>query len=203
MKLYMSRKCPPGVICIENITAIFLVSIISVVIAYYFYILKINKVKNTPIVEREMVVSMPPPPFPPRIFSPPVNVLTNPYTPPLKDGGWFPTGVGFNGGVPINIKTRGFDNSYRQTGILTRSNGRETILPLMGRPLHINRNKWQFYTISDNNIKLPISRNGKSCTSEYGCDNLYNGDSVYIEGYNDTFNVTIYDNYEPRYIPYL
>ena len=24
--------------------------------------------------------------------------------------------------------------------------------------------------------------------------NLYNGDTVYVEGYNDTFNVTMYEN---------
>ena len=46
----------------------------------------------------------------------------------------------------------------------------------------------------NNSIKLPISNNGKSCTSEYGCDNLYNGDNVYVEGYNDAFKVTMYDN---------
>ena len=58
-----------------------------------------------------------------------------------------------------------------------------------GRPLMANRDKWQFYTMN-NNIKLPIVNRGKSCTNEYGCDNLYNGDSVYVEGIKDAFNVT-------------
>ena len=57
--------------------------------------------------------------------------------------------------------------------------------------------------MSENNVKLPVSRNGRSCTNEYGCDDLFNGDTVYIEGYNDSFKVTIYDNYQPRYIPVL
>ena len=75
----------------------------------------------------------------------------------------------------------------------------------MGRPLHTNRSKWQYYTMSDSNnsVKLPISQNGRSCTDEYGCDSLYNGDNVYIEGYNDAFNITVYDNNKPNYIPYL
>ena len=66
----------------------------------------------------------------------------------------------------------------------------------MGRPLHTNRNKWQYYTISDQNqgIKLPVSRNGRSCTNEYGCDDLFNGDTIYVEGYKDAFKVTIYEN---------
>ena len=107
--------------------------------------------------------------------------------------------------VPINISTRAVDVNYRQVGILTRENGKETILPLMGRPLYTNRDKWQFYTLSDqnNSIKLPITFKGKSCTNEYGCDNLYNGDVVYVEGYNDAFKVTSYDNNTMKYIPFV
>ena len=52
-------------------------------------------------------------------------------------------------------------------------------------------------------IKLPVTNAGRSCTSEYGCDNLYNGDTVYVEGYNDAFKVTMYDNNTIRYIPVL
>ena len=79
------------------------------------------------------------------------------------------------------------------------------ILPLMGRSLITNRDKWQFYTMSDtnNSVKLPVSNRGKSCTNEYGCDNIYNGDTVYVEGYNDAFKATVYENNNIRYIPYL
>ena len=80
-------------------------------------------------------------------------------------------------GIPININTRGFDTNYSQIGILTRLNGEETILPIMGRPLYSNRSKWQYYTMSDksNAIKLPMSNNGRSCTGEYGCDEITSG----------------------------
>ena len=53
----------------------------------------------------------------------------------------------------------------------------------------------------NNMIKLPITFKNKSCTSEQGCDNLYDGDSIYVEGYKETFNVTMYDNNVIRYIP--
>ena len=43
-------------------------------------------------------------------------------------------------------------------------------------------------------IKLPITFKNKSCTSDQGCDNVYNGDTLYVEGYNDLFRVTVYDN---------
>ena len=108
-------------------------------------------------------------------------------------------------GVPINIKTQGFNSNYSQIGILTRNDDSETILPLIGRPLHSSRNKWQYYTMSDknNSVKLPVSKNGRSATQEYGVDELFNSDSIYVEGYNDAFKVTVYDNNQPEYIPYI
>lgn len=131
----------------------------------------------------------------------------NPYSPPLKLDRYMPPMFSpiDPRGVPINVRTRGYLDAYRQVGLLTRLNGKETILPLMGRPLHTNRNKWQYYTISDQNqgIKLPVSRSGRSCTNEYGCDELYNSDTIYVEGYKEAFKVTMYENALPRYIPYV
>lgn len=137
-----------------------------------------------------------------------VDVLLNPYSPPLRDDRInnqnFNNFNNFNN-IPINIPTQSVDTNYRQIGLLTRVNGPETILPLMGRPLFTNRDKWNFYTMNDKNnmIKLPITFKNKSCTSEQGCDNLYDGDTVYVEGYSDIFRVTMYDNNTLRYIPSL
>jgi hypothetical protein len=199
----MAKKCPPGVICVENATILFIIIAIASVLIYYYVVYQKNvgsKRESQPTV----VIREESNPF----FSRGVgNVLLNPLTPPLRDGGYFrpPPVVGDPRGVPINIRTRGFDRRYRQVGLLTRLGGKETILPLMGRPVHFNRNKWMFYTLSDkfNSVKLPISSNGRSCTSEYGCDDLSNGDTVYVEGYKDAFKVTMYDNMLPRYIPFI
>ena len=75
----------------------------------------------------------------------------------------------------------------------------------MGRPLYTSRQKWQYYTISDqhNSVKLPISKAGKSCTNEYGCDRVYTGDTVFIDGLNDVYGVTIYDNDTIKYLPFI
>ena len=131
------------------------------------------------------------------------DVLLNPYVPPMRDDR---VTLDVRGPVvPINVSTQGTANAeYRQVGILTRISGPETILPLMGRPIFRNRDKWQFYTISEKNnfIKLPISVKGRSCTNEYGCDNVYTGDTVYVEGYNDAFKVTAYENTVMQYLPY-
>ena len=193
--MYMPRRCPKGTICIENMTFIFLIVLSTLAIIYY-----LNNQRSRPMPPTNIIIQKPPTQLPPPLLQRP-SVLLNPYAPPLRDTTFFRSSYG----IPINVQTRGLDTAYRQVGILTRINGVETILPIMGRPLHVNRNKWQYYSMSDknNSVKLPISRNGKSCTNEYGCDSLYNGDSVYVEGYNDAFKVTIYENNIPRYIPYI
>ena len=203
----MVKVCPPGVFCIENMTITYIISILLLVGIYFYFTHQNNHPSQPPsIIIKEQVSDRG---FFPRFNSGysnnPRNVLMNPFVAPLKDNSFFPPDMGDPRGIPINIKTRGYDTSYRQVGILTRIAGEEAILALMGRPLHTNRNKWQYYTMSDNNtsVKLPVSRAGRSCTNEYGCDELYNGDSVYVEGYNDAFKVTIYENSEPRYIPFI
>jgi hypothetical protein len=199
----MARKCPPGVICIENVTITFLI-LVFLVIALYFYYFGFSP--NTIVLNQDIVST--PSVFPRWNASGDASrdVLMNPYSPPLKMDRFMPPISPIDPrGMPINVRTRGFDDAYRQVGLLTRINGRETLLALMGRPLHTNRNKWQYYTISDQNhgIKLPVSKNGRSCTGEYGCDDLMNGDTIYVEGYKDAFKVTMYDNAAPRYIPHL
>ena len=134
------------------------------------------------------------------------NSMNDPYVPPLKDTSiYFQTNTSDERGIPINVRTSGYNRNYSQIGILTRTNGSEMILPLMGRKNMRRNDRWQYYTMSNTgnlNTKLPVSSNGKSCTSEYGCDEIYNGDIVYVEGYNDTFKATVYENSLFSYIPF-
>jgi hypothetical protein len=209
----MAKKCPPGVFCIENMTIMYLIIIFGIVgfYVYKIYLMKQHHMAHQtsqnirPIIIKEERNHGFFPKFNTGFLNDPRNILMNPFVAPLKDNSYFQSDMGDPRGIPINIKTRGFNTNYRQVGILTRTDGREGILALMGRPLHTNRNKWQYYTMSDqnNSIKLPISKNGRSCTNEYGCDELYNSDTVYVEGYNDAYNVTIYENASPQYIPFI
>jgi hypothetical protein len=139
------------------------------------------------------------------------DVLLNPYTPPLSDERYFIPQQ--QRGIPINISTNigAVDTSYRQIGILTPKGKNHSpsshthILPLLGRPLFTSRSKWQYYTMTDktNSIKLPIIYNGRSCTNEYGCDELLGGEHVFVQGYNESFTVTKYDNDTIKYMPFL
>ena len=214
------KKCPPGVICVENYSMFFII-ICILVIVYLIYksmntqnITVNNKPSEKIIIkdtQREnsgwfggLIPSWP-------YTNLPSDPLLNPYAPPLRDERYFIPG--FNGvpmgAVPINVSTNigAVDTSYRQLGILTPSNGssKDNIIPLMGRPLFTNRDKWQYYSTSNqhNNVKLPVSRSGKSCTNEYGCDKLYNADTVYIEGSNEVYRVTMYDNDTIKYLPFV
>jgi hypothetical protein len=190
----MSKRCPPGVICVENVTIGFVILILLGVLLCIHY-------KNRGTVVRENVYTNWEVPIQVPIME---NVLMNPYDAPLRDDRYIQSVGGF---LPINVPTQSVDTNYRQVGILTRVKGKEkeTILPLMGRPLFTNRDKWNFYTMNDSNnaVKLPIIFKGRSCTSEYGCDNLYSGDVVFVEGYNEAFKVTAYDNQVMRYIPFI
>jgi hypothetical protein len=237
----MVRKCPPGVLCFENVTLVVIV-VIVIGIAMYAHSRVFGHAHGhshghahghahghgTVLLESTDPLSNS---LDFGIGGPSSNqdVLLNPYVPPLRDNsvgatrpiydirggvetihygyhGSYSGGGGGGGGVRVNVPTRSVDTTYRQVGILTRSGGgqQETILPLIGRPLFTNRDKWQFYSLSDKNnaIKLPVIINGKSGTGEYGCNNVSTGDMVYVEGYNDAFRVTAYDSASLRYLPF-
>ena len=212
----MARKCPPGILCIENYTLLFFVLLIVAIL--YFMNIKYNqnlnkthkcgcnKLSCANCINSNNHYNSDLIPFLGNSHNNRENdVLLNPYSAPLRDDR-IVNNSNYNGPkIPINVPTQSCNSEYRQIGILTRINGQETILPLLGRPLFSNRDKWNFYTMNDKNgmIKLPIRFKNKSCTSSQGCDNLYNGDTVFVEGYSDTFRVTIYDNNSMEYIPYL
>jgi hypothetical protein len=208
----MSKKCPPGVICIENVSMFFL----TIVLLIAVYLIYVFMVKN-----RQAIYSHNPSP---QIQSQKIviqddrmsgygygfgnDVLMNPYVPPLRDERYFVPSI--RPVMPINVSTSvsAIDTNYRQVGLLTpvgSVSGQDKILPLMGRPLLTNRSMWQYYSMSDqnNSVKLPIRKGGRSCTNENGCSEMMSGESVFVEGYNQAFKVTLYDNDSIRYIPYL
>jgi hypothetical protein len=227
------KKCPPGVICIENVT-IFFIIIVLIVVYYLYYThlrnisslhennLQSNKNNNgRKIMNNEQIFISQTPNFPytnlPPIspfLPPPVpgDVLLDPYVPPLRDERYLIPQINFipPGTVPINVSTNigAVDTSYRQMGILEPmncKNNSEKILPLMGRPVFTNRNKWQYYTINNqyNSVKLPLIVKGRSATNEYGIDELTGRERVRIQGLNDVYKVTLYDNDTIKYLPFI
>lgn len=198
----MKKKCPPGVICVENMSFV-LVAIILLGVGYLIYA-NVNTSANKPSVLWSSV-SWPSVSWP--YTNVPANdVLLNPYDAPYRDERYLTMTTGV---VPINVSTNvgAVDTSYRQVGIITPLNGEavNNILPLMGRPLFTNRDKWQYYAISNqhNNVKLPISFKGRSALNDTGVDKIYEADTVYVEGYGEPFKVTMYENDTIKYLPFV
>mgnify|MGYP007047533491 CR=1 FL=1 len=100
----------------------------------------------------------------------------------------------------ININTQQVPH-YQQLGILY--DGTVT-LPLLGRRVRNGSHKWNYYTLTNDNIalKVPIIRKGRDCSERNGCDELYEEDFIIIPQYNNSkFKINLYDR-SPRYIPY-
>ena len=141
--------------------------------------------------------------------------MSNAYVPPVKcdAGGLMKDPVSLSipmNSIAINIPTQHYNVQYAQVGILTKRYGNNNeILPLMGRRTVTSRNKWQYYTVSGGGgnggnlqAKLPVKVRGKTCSNEYGCEEVNSGDDVYVEGFQDTFQATIYESGMFSYIPY-
>ena len=223
----MAKKCIPGVICIENMTLFILILIVGIIVyVIYSHYRQTSRISTT--LPNIMIVQQPGQNMSDTallgLAGSPIQIggttslasisgnrLNDPYAPPLKDNGYFhPRDSSDIRGIPVNIETRGSGMAYQQIGILTPLNGSggdALILPLMGRKWMNGRDKWQYYTMANGtsniNTKLPVSVNGKSCTGEYGCNEIQNGDTVYVEGYKTVFTATIYESGNFSYIPYL
>ena len=198
----MGKKCIPGVFCIENMT-LFLLFFILIVLVYIYHqspkIVVISKdLGETQRAPTNLVSSMNL--VPPMNLGPPMNSSSMNLVPPMNLPPMNLSSVPSMHLVPQ--ESRGPSPGFSQIGILTKP-AENLILPLMGRRLNSGRDKYQYYTFSNTgnmNTKLPISKSGKSCTGEYGCDEIYNGDTVFVEGYADTFKATIYENMAFQYM---
>ena len=149
--------------------------------------------------------------------------LSDPLYPPLKRNFHIDRPIQYSRdlrqdprGMPINIETRGPTEDFQQIGMLYKesisdtdstpgNNSDSNILPIFGKPLYRGSSNWLYYTSSDKNtsIKIPISKDGKDCTDDQGCKEIYDGDQINIPAYNGSFKVKMYKFDKPRYIPYV
>jgi hypothetical protein len=87
---------------------------------------------------------------------------------------------------------------YQQVGILTSNDNdsnEPTILPLFSKRANNHRDRWNYYTTTDKNtmLRLPIRHDNMNCDDDIGCNEIYDGNTLYIEMYKGkTFTATIY-----------
>ena len=103
----MAKRCPPGVICIENITIILVIFFICFVILFLNQHYSKKKIQEKIIIkennERKFGL------FPSASFgnsNMPNDVLLNPYEAPLSDERIYPKDSSDPRGIPINVPTQ-------------------------------------------------------------------------------------------------
>lgn len=86
---------------------------------------------------------------------------------------------------------------FQQIGILTNETG-ET-LPLYGREVRNRRDRYHYHTTTqgDQVYPIPVSIDGRECTEDIGCPELYGGETVAVFGKDTPFTVKTYrtDNF--------
>lgn len=99
----------------------------------------------------------------------------------------------------INIPTRGELPPYKNIGYISNNKEDEDlrVLSLYGRPTYNGSNKWNYYTMHEG-VRIPI----ENCGKVRGCNEKYNGDNVKVDELFSDFNVQLYKDDAPRYIPY-
>lgn len=80
---------------------------------------------------------------------------------------------------------------YQQIGILLGTN--ET-LPLYGKPSYAYNSRWNYYTTTPGQqiYPLPVSYEGRDCTEDIGCNEMYDNQPVNITGRSEPFTTKIY-----------
>lgn len=210
-----NHSCPKGLICFKNLTFYFIATFIMI-FGYHLYKKHFcNYHTHYPNNQHYLVKTALAPDnlnnsfYTEDTLHTPRDVLLDPYAPPLKDNNYNINYNGIRNSINRSTNIGSTHNAkFRQVGLMSPhdNNGKNPVsgpVPLMGKPLYSNRNKWQYYSMSDqyNSIKIPVSVKGKSGMSEYGCDELFNGDTVYLDGLKDIYIVTMYDNDHLKYLP--
>lgn len=211
------KTCSPGEICMDdNSTAVALCLIGAAVVGAGLYFYKGVPSLQAPTQQKPSVVVVesktPTPstyiPMDPRFA--PLSPEKSYFTPPdLRGQPPISAGVG---AIPINVQTQGLPDTYQQVGVLTAPGGTETsgsptrtILPLFGRRVLYNRDKWNYYTRTDgmNPVQVPVQFKRRNCDDDNGCDEVLDGDSVGCPVLGQSYTANIYRYSTPRYLPTL
>lgn len=211
----VNAVCPPGVWCMDTgmiLMALMLVGILGF-IAYQIH-MRAPAAKPTVVVVStptptvvQTAPAVPTMPMDPR-FAPMSPERS--YTGPPDLRGFPSPPIAAGGAIPINQMTRGVPEQFQQVGVLTAPGGTETsgtptrtILPLFGRKLVTNRDRWNYYTRTDglNPVQVPLEFKRRKCDDDVGCDEITEGDAVSVPIMGQSYVANVYRYSVPRYLP--
>jgi hypothetical protein len=195
--------CPPGTWCLSPLNGFLGILCVILFVAFIAYILQTKSIQAPyPKESRgDTTIVMPPEsngddrytraPEPQRFWN------NGPEIPPR--GALIPP----DGGIPINIPTQGWPESYQPMGLLKQGDGK--LLPLYGRRVASRADRFNYYTRTDtyNPVPLPIQYKKKDCQDPVGCQELFDGDSVRITPTGEEATATLYRFDGPMYVPGL
>lgn len=199
-----TETCPPGTWCISPLNGFLGILCLLLFVGFVAYVLQTKPIQAPYPRETkgDTTIVMPPQdgggddrytrsPEPQRFWN------NGPEIPPR--GGLIPP----DGGIPINIPTQGFPESYQPMGLLKQQDGK--LLPLYGRRVASRSDRFNYYTRTDtyNPVPLPITYKKKDCQDPVGCQELYDGDSVRITPTGEEATATLYRFDGPMYVPGL
>ena len=211
--------CPPGVFCMTNGLLLGIVIVLIGVVFAFFYLrpslphMHMSHMYPSPIGTGPQQMSTIATALSPQMPPPGPTIINvgrggdDRYTrapQPLRD--WmappeFPPRGGI-ASIPINIPTQGLPESFQSVGMMN-VNGK--ILPLYGRRTAGSSDRWNYYTRTDtyNPVPIPVKYKRRDCMDDTGCNELYSGEEVKLEGTGDEGKVTLYKFDGPKYIPGL
>jgi hypothetical protein len=105
--------------------------------------------------------------------------------------------------IPINIPTQGLPEAFQSIGNI---NVDGKMLPLYGRRTgRGSYDRWNYYTRTDtfNPVPIPLRSMGRDCMDDIGCQEIYSGDMVTLDGTGEQGQVRVFRYDGPKYVPGL
>jgi Family of unknown function (DUF5755) len=194
----MPRQCPPNTFCFSNEFMMVIIGILIIIIAIGFAF-------RLPMQQQAPIIIKTDSGLPPIATTQVVDSRFTRAPQPLRD--WMePPEYPPRGGIatiPINIPTQGLPESFQMTGNI---NVDGKMLPLYGRrTMRGSSDRWNYYTRTDtfNPVPIPLRYKNRDCMDDIGCQELYSGEQVSLDGTGENGKVRLFRYDGPKYIPGL
>jgi hypothetical protein len=190
----MGRTCPPNTFCLSNEFMMILIGVLSILLVV-LYVNRGQQQTHPIIIQNEATTRIPSVIATERARAPQ----------PLRDwlnGPEYPPRGGI-ATIPINIPTQGLPEAFQSIGNI---NVDGKMLPLYGRRTgRGSYDRWNYYTRTDtfNPVPIPLRSKGRDCMDDIGCQEIYSGDMVTLDGTGEQGQVRVFRYDGPKYVPGL